>query len=111
MNEGVASHLCAEKTRAMVILGFPAASQVEERQLRFEGEQLSLHEHIKIWESLWTMSCATTPTSHYVGHQTSQRVAALRRVADFLDSRGILTLYKAQIRPYMEYGDVERHFK
>ena len=39
-----------------------------------------------------------------MAHQTSQRVSALRRVAGNLDSRGILTLYKAQIRPCMEYG-------
>ena len=39
-----------------------------------------------------------------VARQTSQRVTALRQVAGSLDSRGILTLYKAQIRPCMEYG-------
>ena len=31
-------------------------------------------------------------------------MSVLRRVARNLDSRGILTLYKAQIRPCMEYG-------
>ena len=35
---------------------------------------------------------------------TSQRVSALRKVAGNLDSRGILTLYKAQIRPCIEYA-------
>ena len=40
-----------------------------------------------------------------VARQISQRVSALRRVAGNLDSRGgILILYKAQIRPCMEYG-------
>ena len=36
--------------------------------------------------------------------QISQRVSALRRVAGSLDSRGILTLYKAQIRPCMKHS-------
>ncbi|XP_045133326.1 uncharacterized protein LOC123517380 [Portunus trituberculatus] len=39
-----------------------------------------------------------------VARQTSQRVSALRRMAGSLDSRGILTFYRAQIRPCMEYG-------
>lgn len=39
-----------------------------------------------------------------VARQTSQRVSALRGVAGSLNPRGILTLYKAQIHLYMEYG-------
>ncbi|XP_063854385.1 uncharacterized protein LOC135096635 [Scylla paramamosain] len=39
-----------------------------------------------------------------VARQTSLRVSALRRMANTLDPRGILTLYRAQIRPCMEYG-------
>ena len=31
-------------------------------------------------------------------------MSTLRRVAGSLDSRGVLTLYNAQIRPCMEYG-------
>ncbi|KAG0713833.1 hypothetical protein GWK47_015309 [Chionoecetes opilio] len=34
----------------------------------------------------------------------SHRVSALRRVASFLDRGGKLLLYKAQIRPYLEYA-------
>ncbi|MPC54390.1 hypothetical protein E2C01_048304 [Portunus trituberculatus] len=39
-----------------------------------------------------------------VARQTSQHVLALCRVAGCVDPRGILTLYKAQIRSCMEYG-------
>ena len=37
-------------------------------------------------------------------HQASLRVSALRRVSGHLDRQGILLLYKAQIRPYLEYA-------
>ncbi|XP_045129291.1 uncharacterized protein LOC123515009 [Portunus trituberculatus] len=40
----------------------------------------------------------------HVAHQASLRVTALRRVAQHLDKRGIQLLYKAQVRPYLEYG-------
>ena len=39
-----------------------------------------------------------------VARQISQCMSALRRMAGSLDSRGIMTLYGAQIRPCMEYG-------
>ena len=39
-----------------------------------------------------------------VARQTSQRVSVLCRMAGNLDAHGILTLYKTQIRPRVEYG-------
>ncbi|KAG0724708.1 hypothetical protein GWK47_040036 [Chionoecetes opilio] len=50
------------------------------RELRFDG-------HIK-----------------HIAKKASHRVSALRRVASFLDRGGKLLLYKAQIRPYLEYA-------
>ena len=43
------------------------------------------------------------PYGKWLAHQASLRVSALRGVADFLDERGFLTLYKVQVRPYLEY--------
>lgn len=40
----------------------------------------------------------------HVAHQATLRVSALRRVDNFLDKRGIMLLYKAQVRSYLEYG-------
>ncbi|KAG0719753.1 hypothetical protein GWK47_049865 [Chionoecetes opilio] len=51
-----------------------------DRELRFDG-------HIK-----------------HIARKASHRVSALRRVASFLDRGGKLLLYKAQIRPYLEYA-------
>ncbi len=39
-----------------------------------------------------------------IARQASLRVSTLHRVGSFLDSRGILLLYKAQIMPYLEYA-------
>ncbi|KAG0724252.1 Down syndrome cell adhesion molecule-like protein Dscam2 [Chionoecetes opilio] len=51
-----------------------------DRELRFDG-------HIK-----------------HIAKKASHRVSVLRRVASFLDRGGKLLLYKAQIRPYLEYA-------
>ena len=77
------------KTHPMLVSRSPAASQAVEGQLQFEGVRLPLQDIIKVLG---------------VARQTSQRVSAFRRVAGSLDSRGILILYKAHIRPCMEYG-------
>ncbi|MPC51602.1 hypothetical protein E2C01_045451 [Portunus trituberculatus] len=63
-----------------------------EGQLRFEGERLSLQEHIKILGV--TISRELRYDTHItsVARQISQRVSALRRVAGCLDPRGIFTL-------------------
>ncbi|MPC66280.1 hypothetical protein E2C01_060427 [Portunus trituberculatus] len=73
-------------------------------QLRFEGERLSLQEHIKI------LGITTNRELRYGTHitsvalQTSQRKSALHWVVGSLDLWGILTLYRAQICHCMEYG-------
>ncbi|MPC84609.1 hypothetical protein E2C01_079353 [Portunus trituberculatus] len=82
-----------DKTHVMVVSRSPAASQAVEGQLQFEGEQLSLQEHIKIL--VVTIDRELRYDTHItsVARQTSQRVSALRRVAGSLDPRGNLTLY------------------
>ena len=93
-----------EKTQAMVISRSPGASYAVSGHLRFGGKCLPLQDHIKI---LGVSVDRNLRFDHHIAgiaRQTSLRVSALRRVADTLDPRGILTLYKAQIRPCMEYG-------
>ncbi|KAG0723849.1 hypothetical protein GWK47_041839 [Chionoecetes opilio] len=88
----------------MVISRSPAASQAVSGRLCFGGKTLPLQDHIKI---LGMSVDRGLSFDHHVAaavHQVSLRVSVLRRVAGSLDSRGILTLYKAQIRPCMEYG-------
>uniref|UniRef100_A0A0P4VX79 Uncharacterized protein n=1 Tax=Scylla olivacea TaxID=85551 RepID=A0A0P4VX79_SCYOL len=93
-----------EKTQAMVISRSPAASPAVSGCLFFGDQTLPLQEHVKLLGV--TVDCGLRFDRHVaaVAHQVSQRVSALRRMSGNLDSRGILTLYKAQIRPCMEYS-------
>ena len=93
-----------EKTHAMVVSRSPAATQAVEGQLRFGDVQLPLQDNIKILGVAIDRELRYDQHLASVARQTSQRVSALRRVASNLDPQGILTLYKAQIRPCMEYG-------
>ncbi|XP_050714148.1 uncharacterized protein LOC126997138 [Eriocheir sinensis] len=93
-----------DKTHAMVVSRSPAATQGVEGQLRFGDVQLPLQDNIKVLGITIDQELRYDQHIATVARQTSQRVSALRRVAGSLDPRGILTLYKAQIRPCMEYG-------
>ncbi|MPC27793.1 hypothetical protein E2C01_020976 [Portunus trituberculatus] len=59
------------------------------------------HDHVKI---LGVHFASTTTYS------TSSTKPVLRRVAGFLNKHGFLTLYKAQVRPYLEYGTLRWMF-
>ena len=93
-----------EKTQAMVISRSPGASHAVSGQLRFGDKSLPLQDYVKILGVSVDRSLRFDHHIAGVARQTSLRVSALRRMADTLDPRGILTLYKAQIRPCMEYG-------
>ena len=93
-----------EKTQAMVISRSPAAAQAVEGWVRFGAAILPLQEHIKILGVDVDSEMRFSRHLRNVAHQASLRVSALRRVAKFLDEKGLLTLYKAQVRPYLEYA-------
>ncbi len=82
----------------MVASRSPAVAQVVEGQLQFEGVCLSLQKNIKILGVTIDHQLRFQQHIEAVARQASRRVSALRRVAGNLDSRGILTLYKSQIR-------------
>ena len=88
----------------MVVSRSPAATQALKGQLQFGGVQLPLQDNVKILGVAIDRELRYDQHLASVASQTSQRVSALRRVASNLDPQGILTLYKAQIRPCMEYG-------
>ena len=93
-----------EKTQAMVISRSPGASQAVTGQLYFGGKSLPLQEHIKVLGVTVDRGLRFDVHVGAVARQASLRVSALRRMAGTLDPRGIVTLYKAQILPYLEYG-------
>lgn len=88
----------------MVISRSPAASKAITGRLLFGSASLPLRYHIKILRVTADQDLSYDRHVSSPANQTSQRVSALRRMANALGPRGVFTLYKAQIRPYMECG-------
>ncbi|XP_045130660.1 uncharacterized protein LOC123515839 [Portunus trituberculatus] len=88
----------------MVISRSLAARQEVEGKVMFGSITLPLQEYIKVLGVDLDRELRFDRHLKHVAHQASLRVSALRRVAGLLDKRGIQLLYKAQIRPYLEYG-------
>ena len=93
-----------EKTQAMVVSRSPVAGPAMEGRLRFDGLPLPLQESVKILGVEMDRGLRFERHVKHIALQASHRVSSLRRVASFLDRRGRLLLYKAQIRPYLEYA-------
>ncbi|KAG0726364.1 hypothetical protein GWK47_036769 [Chionoecetes opilio] len=93
-----------EKTQAMVVSRSPAAGPAVEGRLRFGGVPLPLQEAVKVLEVEVDRELRFDGHIKHIAKKASHRVSALRRVARFLDRGGKLLLYKAQIRPYLEYA-------
>ncbi|KAG0718967.1 putative RNA-directed DNA polymerase from transposon X-element [Chionoecetes opilio] len=88
----------------MVASRSPAAGPAVEGRLRFGGVPLPLQEAVKVLGVEVDRELKFDGHIKHIAKKTSHRVSALRRVASFLDRGGKLLLYKAQIRPYLEYA-------
>uniref|UniRef100_A0A0P4VTV9 Reverse transcriptase domain-containing protein n=1 Tax=Scylla olivacea TaxID=85551 RepID=A0A0P4VTV9_SCYOL len=93
-----------EKTQAMVVSRSPAAEPAVEGGLSFGGLPLELQESVKILGVEVDRGLRFDRHVKHIALKASHRVSSLRRVANLLDRRGRLLLYKAQIRPYLEYA-------
>ncbi|KAK3888774.1 hypothetical protein Pcinc_007191 [Petrolisthes cinctipes] len=82
----------------MVVSRSPAASPAVEGKVKFGSVTLPLQDHVKILGVTFDAELRFDKHIHHIAHQASLRVSALRRVAGFLDNRGLMTLYKAQLR-------------
>ncbi|KAG0730469.1 hypothetical protein GWK47_028209 [Chionoecetes opilio] len=87
----------------MVVSRSPVAGPAVEGRLRFGGVPLPLQEAVKVLGVEVDRELRFDGHMKHIAKKASHRVSALRRVASFLDSGGKLLLYKAQIRPYLEY--------
>ncbi|KAG0723894.1 putative RNA-directed DNA polymerase from transposon X-element [Chionoecetes opilio] len=88
----------------MVVSRSPAAGPAVEGRLRFGGVPLPLQEAVKVLGVEVDRELRFDGHIKHIAKKASHRVSALRRVARFLDRGGKLLLYKAQIRPYLEYA-------
>ena len=93
-----------EKTQAMVVSRSPAAGPAVAGRLRFGDSLLPLKDSVKILGVEVDRELRFDEHVKHIAKKASHRVSALRRMAGFLDREGRLLLYKAQIRPYLEYA-------
>ncbi|KAG0718893.1 hypothetical protein GWK47_051595 [Chionoecetes opilio] len=93
-----------EKTQALVVSRYPAAGPAVEGRLRFGGVPLRLQVAVKVLGVEVDRELRFDGHIKHIAKKASHKVSALRRVASFLDRGGKLLLYKAQIRPYLEYA-------
>ncbi|KAG0710903.1 putative RNA-directed DNA polymerase from transposon X-element [Chionoecetes opilio] len=88
----------------MMVSRSPAARPAVEGTLRFGGVPLPFQEAVKVLGVEVDRELRFDGHIKHIAKKASRRVFALRRVASFLDRGGKLLLYKAQIRPYLEYA-------
>lgn len=93
-----------EKTQAMVISRSPEASTAISDLLKMNDESLQLQDHISILGVDFDKELRFDKHIRKICQTASLKVTTLRRMATALDPKGLLTLYNAQIRPYLEYS-------
>ncbi|KAG0722510.1 hypothetical protein GWK47_044366 [Chionoecetes opilio] len=88
----------------MVVSRSPAAGPAVEGRLRFGGVPLPLQEAVKVLGVEVDRELRFDGHIKHIAKKASHRVSALRRESSSSDRGGKLLLYKAQIRPYLEYA-------
>ncbi len=93
----------AEKTQAILISRSREDARLLEGKLRFGEDTLAFKDSINILGVEVDSTLCFNRHLETVAHRASLRVTLLRRVRHLLDADGLMKLYKAQVRPVMEY--------
>ena len=93
----------AEKTQAIVISRSKEDARRMEGRLKFGNDTLTVQDSVNILGVEVDSQLSFARHLESVARKASLRVTLLRRVQHLLDADGLLTLYKAQVRPIMEY--------
>lgn len=93
-----------EKTQVMLVFRSPAAGPAVGGRPRFGGVSFPLQESIKILGGEVDRGLRFECHAKHIAQKASHGVSSRRKMAGFLDRRGRLLLYKAQILPYLDYG-------
>ncbi|KAG0715565.1 hypothetical protein GWK47_011680 [Chionoecetes opilio] len=96
--------LCSGEDTGNGGFSVPAAGPAVEGRLRFVALPLPLQEAVKVLGVEVDRELRFDGHIKHIAKKASHRVSFLRRVARFLDRGGKLLLYKAQIRPYLDYA-------
>lgn len=93
-----------EKTQTMVVSRSLEAAQAVEGRGIFGTVTPPLQDYVRITGVDMDRELCYDHHLKHVAQQSSLKVSALRRVAILSDKRRVGLLYKAQGRPYLEYG-------
>ena len=93
----------AEKTQALLISRSREDARLLEGQLKFGDDTLAIEDSINILGIEVDSKLSFDRHLECVARRASLRVTLLRRVSHLLDADGLMKLYKAQVRPVMEY--------
>ena len=96
----------AHKTQCMVVSRSPEAMASMTNKLVMDSMPLSIKDSISILGVEIDWKLKFDKHIKKICNTASFKISSLRRVAHLLDARGILTLYKAQIRPHLEYSSL-----
>ncbi|XP_069979402.1 uncharacterized protein [Penaeus vannamei] len=96
----------ANKTQAMVVSRSPAASDVMKDKIVMNNTALPLEDFISILGVDIDNELRFNRHVRRICKTASLKVTALRRASHLLNPQGILTLYKSQIRPHLEYASL-----
>lgn len=93
-----------DKTQAMVVSRSPRDAREMRGRLRMGANTVPLQDSVDILGVEIDSRLLFDRHLENVARQASQKVTLLRRLRHLLDAEGLLTLYKAQVRPVMEYA-------
>lgn len=93
-----------DKTQAMVISRSREDARQLNGRLRFGNDTIPLQSSVDILGVEVDSQLRFDRHLERVAHKASQKVNLLRRMKNLLDAEGLNTLYKAQVRPVMEYA-------
>ncbi|KAG0714527.1 Retrovirus-related Pol polyprotein from type-1 retrotransposable element R1 2 [Chionoecetes opilio] len=94
----------AEKNQAMVISRSRENSRLLEGKLKFGDDTLAIEDSINILGVKVDSRLSFDRHLETVARRVSLKVTLLRRVRHLLNADGLMRLYKAQVRPVMEYS-------
>ncbi|XP_063591346.1 uncharacterized protein LOC134768450 [Penaeus indicus] len=94
------------KTQAMVISRSPAASGVMKDTILMNNTALPLEDLISVLGIDIDSGLRFNRHVSRICKTASLKVTALQRISHLLNPQGILTLYKSQIRPHLEYASL-----
>ncbi|KAG0724822.1 RNA-directed DNA polymerase from mobile element jockey [Chionoecetes opilio] len=96
--------LAPDKTQALLISRRQDITNLPAPDIRLEGRSLPLQRSISILGVEFDAGLTFTSHARRVAKNSAWRLSCVRRISHFLDAKGVEVLYKAQVRPLMEYS-------